>query len=79
MPELIVFTPFKKEEQSLFNLNPIEYDYPESYIPEIKKCSAGYGHTLALSEKGDIYAFGFNIKGQLGTGDRKSRFVPVMI
>jgi len=41
--------------------------------------SAGYGHTLVLSEMGDLYMFGMNIKGQLGLGDRQSRFVPTML
>jgi alpha-tubulin suppressor-like RCC1 family protein len=41
--------------------------------------SAGYGHTLVLSEKGDIYSFGLNIKGQLGLGDRKTRLVPTLL
>jgi len=41
--------------------------------------SAGYGHTLALSEMGDLYVFGFNIKGQLGIGDRKTRYSPEML
>ncbi len=38
--------------------------------------AAGYGHTLALTKKGDLYTFGFNIKGQLGVGDRFTRFKP---
>jgi alpha-tubulin suppressor-like RCC1 family protein len=38
--------------------------------------AAGYGHTLALTQQGDLYTFGFNIKGQLGVGDRMTRFKP---
>ena len=41
--------------------------------------SGGYGHTVALSELGDLYVCGFNIKGQLGVGDRKTRFTPEML
>jgi len=36
---------------------------------KFKQCAAGWGHTVALSEEGDIYTWGFNIKGQLGVGD----------
>jgi hypothetical protein len=28
---------------------------------------------------GDLYVFGFNIKGQLGLGDRKTRTTPEML
>ena len=41
--------------------------------------AGGYGHTIALSELGDLYVCGFNIKGQLGLGDRITRYSPEML
>ncbi len=32
--------------------------------------SAGFAHSCALNQRGDIFAWGLNIKGQLGLGDR---------
>lgn len=43
---------------------------------KIRLVAAGYGHTLILNEAGDIYTCGINIKGQLGLGDRKTRYNP---
>ena len=41
--------------------------------------SGGYGHTAVLTNNGDIYTWGFNVKGQLGLGDLKTRFYPSKI
>ena len=38
--------------------------------------SAGWGHALALTEKGDVWAWGLNTYGQLGLGDCKTRHEP---
>ena len=43
---------------------------------KIKSISAGYGHSAAVTSQGDIYTWGFNIHGQLGFGDRKTRIYP---
>lgn len=42
-------------------------------------CSAGFGHSAALTEDGDLYTWGFNIYGQLGVGDQKTRVYPQRI
>jgi alpha-tubulin suppressor-like RCC1 family protein len=42
----------------------------------IVSCSAGFGHTAALTESGELYTWGFNIYGQLGLGDKKTRWFP---
>lgn len=42
----------------------------------IMSCSAGFGHTAALTESGELYTWGFNIYGQLGLGDKKTRWYP---
>ncbi len=40
---------------------------------------AGYGHSLCVMESGDLFAWGCNECGQLGTGDRRPRYVPAMV
>jgi len=42
-----------------------------SLIPyQIIQCSAGHGHTVALSDCGDVLVSGYNDRGQLGNGTR---------
>lgn len=43
---------------------------------KVVACSAGFGHTACLTETGDLYTWGFNIYGQLGLGDKKTRWYP---
>ena len=42
----------------------------------VVSCAAGFGHTACLTESGDLYTWGFNIYGQLGLGDKKTRWYP---
>ena len=42
----------------------------------IKACSAGFGHTTALTDNGELYTWGFNIYGQTGHGDTKTKWFP---
>jgi len=46
---------------------------------KVKTCSAGFGHTVCLTEGGDLFTWGFNIYGQLGQGDMKTRWEPVQV
>ena len=39
---------------------------------KIVKVSAGYWHSVALSDQGDIYSWGWNNNGQLGSRDESS-------
>lgn len=43
---------------------------------KVKSCSAGFGHTAALSDKGDLYTWGFSIYGQTGMNDTKTIWYP---
>ncbi|XP_031850186.2 RCC1 and BTB domain-containing protein 1-like isoform X1 [Nomia melanderi] len=45
----------------------------------IEKVVCGYDHTLALSNKGDLYVWGENKYGQLGLGTRYSTRTPVLL
>ena len=42
----------------------------------IEKISCGLIHNLLLSREGDIYVFGDNSDGQLGTGDKETQITP---
>lgn len=37
-------------------------------LPAVKTVSAGYGHMLALTTEGDVWAWGCNLYGQVGNG-----------
>jgi hypothetical protein len=56
--------------------NELKHDTNEV---KVVSCSAGYGHTAALSESGELFMWGFNVYGQLGTGDKLNRWYPVRI
>ena len=47
-----------------------------NYIIQI---SAGFKYSLALDNNGQIYAFGYNLYGQLGLGDNNNRNIPTLI
>lgn len=51
----------------------------DTYEAKIVYCSAGLGHTAAISDEGDLYVWGFNNCGQLGVGDKKSRWEPIRV
>lgn len=41
--------------------------------------TAGYHNNLVLSEKGEVYSWGWGAHGQLGLGDNKDRDIPCVI
>lgn len=47
--------------------------------PLVFQIVSGYGHCLALTDEGLMYAWGTNNCGQLGTGNRSNHFSPVRI
>ena len=48
-------------------------------LPEIQFIAAGYLHSLFLDTSGNMWACGFNDRGQLGTGDKNKRYTPCKI
>lgn len=42
----------------------------------IQKMAAGFGHTLALNEQGEVYAWGRNNAGQVGNGKSANVYTP---
>jgi alpha-tubulin suppressor-like RCC1 family protein len=45
----------------------------------VRACAAGFGHTAALTDGGSLYMWGFNVYGQVGVGDKKTRWHPEQI
>ncbi|CAH1774077.1 unnamed protein product [Owenia fusiformis] len=45
----------------------------------IKQVVCGLDHTMLLTEGGQVYSFGLNADGQLGSGTYQSEFTPTMV
>lgn len=45
----------------------------------VSQIVSGYGHCLALTDEGLLYAWGANTYGQLGTGNKSNHLSPVHI
>lgn len=43
------------------------------------KVACGYTHTLALTNKGEIYAWGNNSKGQIGVNNKMKHYDPIKV
>ena len=55
-------------------------DNMDGYIDNIiVSVAAGYGHSLALTESGEVWAWGNNWYGQLGDGTTTDRYTPVLV
>jgi alpha-tubulin suppressor-like RCC1 family protein len=49
-------------------------------LPKVKAIAAGGGYSLALTESGEVYAWGYGMmSGQLGLGDREARLTPTKV
>jgi alpha-tubulin suppressor-like RCC1 family protein len=46
---------------------------------KVWKIACGGNHTMALTQSGQLFAFGSNARGQLGLGDREDRMAPRMV
>ena len=46
---------------------------------DIVQVSAGRHHVVAVTKDGRVYTWGSNLYGQLGHGDRRTRFVPKIV
>src|ERR1700733_41604 len=57
-------------------LTPIIIKFPKN--DTICQISCGYYHSLALTSDGDVYGWGYNTFGQIGTGE-VSNAIPVPI
>jgi len=59
--------------------SPKKYDFFDNNKIKIIKISAGGGHNLALSDKGEVYSWGLGAGGRLGHGDDTSQYIPKKI
>ncbi|XP_057419366.1 ultraviolet-B receptor UVR8-like [Lotus japonicus] len=57
--------------------SPVEVKFP--YDQKVVQMSCGWRHTIAVSERGNVYSWGRGANGQLGHGDTIDRNVPMII
>ena len=58
------------------------YNYKPALVPSlsnIKEVSSGWSHMLALTNAGQVYAWGLNSNGRLGLGNTTNRPTPTLI
>ena len=62
--------------------NTTEYDEPQQITDITEKITdvkTGYYHSIALTEKGEVYTWGYNGYGQLGNGTSENSTTPVKV
>ena len=62
--------------------NTTEYDEPQQITEITEKITdvkTGYYHSIALTEKGEVYTWGYNGNGQLGNGTSENSTTPVKV
>lgn len=85
MVRLPTHIPVRENEQTVANKTisnvSVNGEKPKLDTNEAKIvfCSGGLGHTMAISNEGELFSWGFNNCGQLGVGDFKSRWEPVRV
>lgn len=52
---------------------------PALRLPSATQVSAGWEHTCAVTHTGDVWCWGSNDHGQLGTGDTMNRAAPIQV
>ena len=57
----------------------ITEEIESEYLENIEQASTGYYHTIALSKEGEVYTWGYNGHGELGTGTTTNETRPVRI
>jgi len=57
--------------------SPVQVHFPEEQ--KISQVACGWRHTLALSEKKNVFSWGRGTSGQLGNGEIVDRNTPVLI
>ena len=65
--------------QSSSTLVQVVGENGKGWLEDVEQIAAGFWHSLALKGDGTIMAWGNNFWGQLGTGDRDDRVVPVRV
>lgn len=79
------YIPVKESDDAVASKNistvSVKDENPKLDTSEVKivYCSGGLGHTMAISDEGELFAWGFNNCGQLGLGDKKARWEPARV
>lgn len=60
-------------DDSSYIVDPVEVS---GLKKEVKQISAGYNHSCAITEDGELYVWGRNSSGQLGLGKKAPKVVP---
>ena len=68
-----------RSSAKMTSLSPAKITMPFDGSMKVVQISTGLHHTLMLTKTGDVYAFGSNSHGQLGTGDLIPRGVPTLV
>lgn len=82
MIKLPTHIPVKESEETISRKSSsqvsVREEEPKGDMEEVQivKCAAGLGHTCAISSEGELFVWGFNVVGQLGLGDKVSRWQP---
>ena len=58
---------------------PTKLDSTKFDNRKVSQISAGGSHSLALTEDGEVYSFGYNYDGELGLGDMNNRDIPTKL
>ncbi len=76
-----IVAPDRDEDTFPDDLNGDE-DYTNDFLGDdipIIAISAGYWHSLAMDEMGNIYSWGYNEEGQLGIGSKENKKIPQLM
>ena len=68
-----------RSSAKMTSLSPAKITMPFDGSIKVVQISTGLHHTLMLTKTGDVYAFGSNSHGQLGTGDLIPRGAPTLV
>lgn len=68
-----------RSSAKMASLLPAKIHLPYDGSMKIIQISTGLHHTIMLTKTGDVYAFGSNSHGQLGTGDLIPRGAPTLV
>lgn len=67
------------DNDAWFTPKPIRVRFPAAPKSKVARIACGADHTLAITDKGELYAWGVGQYGNLGTGETNDEYEPVRI